>query len=95
MTSAQCAAVYPLLSTLLSLSPFRRGKLCFKPRANARGNFAPLPLLFPKIFCKQNIFGNPIFLRGEKGQQGRRAAPIKRQQSIAKFRQGGGKNFCS
>jgi len=25
---------------------------------NGGGNFAALPLLFPKIFCKQNIFGN-------------------------------------
>jgi len=27
---------------------------------NGGGYFAPLPLLFPKIFCKQNIFGNPL-----------------------------------
>jgi len=72
MTAAQSAAVYSLSSTSLTLSPFRRGKLCFKPRAYARGYFAPLPLLFPKIFCKQNLFGNPIFLHGETGQQGSR-----------------------
>jgi len=45
----------------LAPSSFRRGKLSFKPRAVTRGYFVPLPLLFPKIFCKQNIFGNPIF----------------------------------